>query len=338
MTQHIEIVGGGLAGLSLGIGLRRRGAPVILHEASSYPRHRVCGEFIAGAAINDLEQLGIAGEITSARSLHTTQWSHFSNVVYQRKLPCVAYGVSRYLLDAQLAEKFTNAGGELRTGSRMTDSQLRAGVVWAQGRQRSESQWIGLKMHCLAMDSQADLEVHLGRHGYVGVASVENGRVNVCGLFRRRPVKADSREEQLPAYLDACGLNELAQRVREGQPDRLSAVGVTALSYAEQAPDQAIRLGDQSGLIAPFTGNGMALALSSAALTLDPLTDFAHGRIDWPTAVQQANARMTRRFRRRRQIAGMMHPWILQPNRQKLLALLARSGLLPFATLFRLTH
>ena len=44
----IEIIGGGLAGLSLGLALRRGGVPVTLHEAGEYPRHRVCGEFITG--------------------------------------------------------------------------------------------------------------------------------------------------------------------------------------------------------------------------------------------------------------------------------------------------
>ena len=46
--QPIEIVGGGLAGLSLGLALRQQDIPVTLFEAGSYPRHRVCGEFITG--------------------------------------------------------------------------------------------------------------------------------------------------------------------------------------------------------------------------------------------------------------------------------------------------
>ena len=50
MSRTITIAGGGLAGLPLGIGLRRRGVPVTLLEAGTYPRHRVCGEFICGVA------------------------------------------------------------------------------------------------------------------------------------------------------------------------------------------------------------------------------------------------------------------------------------------------
>ena len=48
MVKPITIVGGGLAGLTLGIGLRQCGVAVTVHEAGHYPRHRVCGEFISG--------------------------------------------------------------------------------------------------------------------------------------------------------------------------------------------------------------------------------------------------------------------------------------------------
>src|SRR5947208_2116234 len=46
--KHVSIVGGGLAGLTLGIGLRRQGIPVTIWERGQYPRHRVCGEFSGG--------------------------------------------------------------------------------------------------------------------------------------------------------------------------------------------------------------------------------------------------------------------------------------------------
>ena len=70
----IEIAGGGLTGLSLGIALRERGVPVTLREASCYPRHRVCGEFINGVTEDTLRNLGIADIFHDALSHHSTRW------------------------------------------------------------------------------------------------------------------------------------------------------------------------------------------------------------------------------------------------------------------------
>ena len=62
----ITIVGGGLAGLTLGVALRQRDVPVTLYEAGSYPRHRVCGEFICGRGIDVLHTLGLYPKFVAA--------------------------------------------------------------------------------------------------------------------------------------------------------------------------------------------------------------------------------------------------------------------------------
>ena len=52
--------------LSLAAGLRSRGVAVEVHEAGSYPRHRVCGEFISGVETSTLEALGIRADFDDA--------------------------------------------------------------------------------------------------------------------------------------------------------------------------------------------------------------------------------------------------------------------------------
>ena len=41
MARTVTIIGGGLAGLTLGLALRQRDVPVTVCEAGTYPRHRV---------------------------------------------------------------------------------------------------------------------------------------------------------------------------------------------------------------------------------------------------------------------------------------------------------
>jgi 2-polyprenyl-6-methoxyphenol hydroxylase-like FAD-dependent oxidoreductase len=64
--KTVSIIGGGLAGLTLGIALRRREVPIAIWEAGHYPRHRVCGEFISGRGQDVLERLGLGKSLVDA--------------------------------------------------------------------------------------------------------------------------------------------------------------------------------------------------------------------------------------------------------------------------------
>ncbi|MCB9898586.1 MAG: NAD(P)-binding protein, partial [Planctomycetes bacterium] len=65
-ARPITIVGGGLAGLTLGIALRRHDVPVLLDEAGRYPRHRVCGEFVNGRGREVLRALRLEAGLLAA--------------------------------------------------------------------------------------------------------------------------------------------------------------------------------------------------------------------------------------------------------------------------------
>ena len=104
MPENITIVGGGLAGLTLGIGLRRLGVPVTVWEVGAYPRHRVCGEFISGEGQNSLARLGLldglhAAEAYSAKSV---AFLAGSTMVVEHPLPEAALCISRFELDLSL--------------------------------------------------------------------------------------------------------------------------------------------------------------------------------------------------------------------------------------------
>jgi len=112
--REIEIVGGGLSGLSLGIYLRRRGVPVRILEAGAYPRHKVCGEFVCGVSNDVLDEMGISDVFAQARRHQKLAWWMGDDLVLQDHLPEEAIGLSRFRMDADLASLFEAAGGELR--------------------------------------------------------------------------------------------------------------------------------------------------------------------------------------------------------------------------------
>ena len=110
--RRVEIAGGGLAGLSLGIALRRRGVPVCVREAGSYPRHKVCGEFINGVAEGTLENLGIGGVFTEALNHRRTRWWIGNREILDIEMDRPALGMSRWEMDVALRDLFLAEGGE----------------------------------------------------------------------------------------------------------------------------------------------------------------------------------------------------------------------------------
>lgn len=336
--QPVEIIGGGLAGLSLGLALRREGVPVTVHEAGSYPRHRVCGEFITGLSAATISRLQLGPVLAGALPHREVAWFIAGRPPRLQHLPAPALGLSRHTLDARLAAAFTAAGGDLRQQSRVTDANPRPGRIFANGRRQGRSPWIGLKIHALGLPLERDLELHLGDQAYVGLTRVEDGRVNICGLFRRRQLSAPGAE-LIVRYLEAAGLPRLAARLRTARFDGASFCAVAALCFDARVPDSPrVQLGDACAMIPPFTGNGMAMAFQGAETALAPLLDYAHGRRDWPDTGRLIRTRLRNRYLLRLASARLLHPYLLQNPRQRILGTLARARLLPLRSFYSILH
>jgi len=342
--RPIEIVGGGLAGLSLGLALRRAGVPVLLHEAGAYPRHRVCGEFITGLDPVTRRVLRLDPLLGDVRYHQEIAWFRDGAVFHRHTLPAPALALSRHTLDERLASAFVAAGGELRTHSRVLPDAAPPGRVFAQGRRAAaDSRWLGLKVHARALPLSAPLELHLGDQAYVGLCPVGPDTVNICGLFRRRPGLELDRATALPAYLRASGLDSLAERLASAELDPESRCAVSALAFGpaprrDDADVDKLALGDAHAFVPPFTGNGMTMAFQSAALALEPLLRWSQHESDWSAAIARVRERLRARFRRRLAGAALLHRALLQPVAQAAFRASARAGLVPFSSLYRATH
>lgn len=336
MTSHtVEIVGGGLAGLALGNGLRARGVPVRIVEGGSYPRHRVCGEFLTGLDTLTRKEVGLDEILVEALPASRVAWFEANRPILRHSLPEPALCLSRHRLDHAMAKAFLDRGGHLETGRRV-DRQACPGRVLACGRlPHSSSAWVGLKQHFQNLRLDADLELHLGMRAYVGLTRVENSTVNVCGLF---PRPCAGGESPIVESVRSAGLASLADRLAEARAVEGTACAVAGLAYRPTVPEPAA-IGDRSGLIPPFTGNGMTIALQSAALALDPLESWSRGHCSWEAATGVIRSKMRRRFARRMACARLMHPWLLGGwFRRGLVRTFARHGLVPVRTLYRLCH
>jgi menaquinone-9 beta-reductase len=136
---------------------------------------------------------------------------------------------------------------------------------------------VGLKMHLrLSLEARRALEgrveLFLLDDGYIGLELIEDGIVNLCFVLHRATVvRLGSGWPDLHAYL-ALALPSLTERLAGAEPlwDKPLAVVCPAGGHLHRERGSAIyRVGDRLAHIPPFTGDGLAIALASAALAVE---------------------------------------------------------------------
>jgi 2-polyprenyl-6-methoxyphenol hydroxylase-like FAD-dependent oxidoreductase len=333
--KPITIIGGGLAGLTLGIGLRQREVPVTIWEAGRYPRHRVCGEFISGNGQAVLDRLGLLARFEQAGAVHarTVMFVCGSNRSPVRPLAAPALCLSRHAMDALLAETFQQLGGELLVNTRWTAGEFREGVVQAAGRRTQAAEknprWFGVKAHvsrASPVNLEADLEMHLSPDGYIGVNRINGGEVNVCGLFCVR--QGNRQPGSKPDWLRGENGSLLRERLGAADfaPDSFCSVAGLQLKPQRAAEKKECCIGDTLTMTPPVTGNGMSMAFESAEMAVEPLTAYSRGELNWMQAQRQIARRCDAAFSRRLAWARFLQWMMISPALQSRLgSMLLRS-------------
>jgi 2-polyprenyl-6-methoxyphenol hydroxylase-like FAD-dependent oxidoreductase len=312
--------------LALGIGLRNANVPVTIWEASHYPRHKVCGEFISGCGLRMLERFGLLSQLVQAGGRWANDAVFFANdsgpVRFTLRQPALC--LSRYVLDQRLAEEFQRRGGELRKQERWSGDFLAPGVVRATGRRVVAAvngwRWFGLKAHARGVTLAADLELHLRDDGYIGLCRLAD-TVNVCGLFRSRQPIRDLRAGWQEMLGDA-----MRGRTFKWVEDSFCAVAGLCVEPRPFEDDAECAVGDALTMIPPATGNGMSMALEAAELALAPLVGYCRGAITWNEAQQTIIATCRQQFAARLRIAGQLHALMFLPLARFSVGALLRLG------------
>jgi menaquinone-9 beta-reductase len=141
----VIVIGGGPAGSATALFLARSGHKVMLLDQATFPRDKVCGEFISPAADPILDELGVlsAIEATSPLRLRGVAISSYENtelaIEYPPhpdvKGPMTSLSLPRFVFDELMMQKVKQVGVEVREGHKVTDFIIEDGnVIGVRGR------------------------------------------------------------------------------------------------------------------------------------------------------------------------------------------------------------
>jgi menaquinone-9 beta-reductase len=132
--MRVVIVGGGPAGSSLAIRCAAAGLAAVVVERETFPREKLCGEFISPECTQHFEELGVAEALAAAGAQRLTETRFFSISGREAAIPCKwfggdALGLSRARMDKVLLDRAREAGAEVIEGAQAVKVGSKAGRV-----------------------------------------------------------------------------------------------------------------------------------------------------------------------------------------------------------------
>ena len=280
--EDVAIIGAGPAGSTLAALLASRGVSVALYDRETFPRDKLCGEFLSYDALPVLDALDVLAAIDKAGAPRISRCRVIGARTYEFDLPHAARGVSRMFLDELLVRTAARNGAVVRDGVAVTRlEELDAKVIvgawgrWGRFDQQLERGFVrdrshrnfGFKRHYTG-PANASIDLYSFDRGYLGVNAVEGEITNICGLVHAS--RLTGHKGRWDSFVDTIrseepGLEQLFSRYEPVQENYLSSEPV--IFRARSAVEGGVfMIGDASGVIDPLTGNGMAMAIQSALL------------------------------------------------------------------------
>lgn len=281
MNRDALVVGAGPAGSVTARELAARGFRVLLVDKAAFPRSKVCGCCLNGAAVGTLECLGLGGVLRDAVPLDRVTVAAGRTSATLRLPRGVA--LSRAAFDSRLIEEAVRAGAEFRPntrfardpegGPRLNGEPVSARLlVLASGLAGGDTvpepgSRIGAGVVLPAEAAPAfygagTIHMATGRGGYVGFVRVEDDRLDVAAAFD-------------PAFVKSAGgpgaaAETILRDVGWPIPPGLAAAPWKGTPPLTRRPlrlggQRQFVVGDAGGYVEPFTGEGMAWAVMSAA-------------------------------------------------------------------------
>lgn len=285
MTWDAVVIGAGPAGAVAARELARLGCSVLLVDKAHFPRPKVCGCCVNGSAVASLRRLGLGHVLANGVPLRDVRIGAGRRAATV-KLPG-GVSLSREAFDLALVREAVKAGVELREGvtAKLGESDAVTREIFV-GHERVRAKVVIVATGLGGSDAAPDAGSRIGAGvvvpadavpahftpgtifmatgfgGYVGLVRVEDGRLDVAAAFDVGFVKAQG------------GLGPAAETVLGEvgwpRPPKLAELpwkGTPALTRHARhlAGERWFAIGDAAGYVEPFTGEGMAWAIASAA-------------------------------------------------------------------------
>jgi flavin-dependent dehydrogenase len=294
-TWDVAVVGAGPAGSLAAHELARRGAAVLLIDRAAFPRWKVCGCCLNGHALAVLSEAGLEAEIlaSGAVALHGIRLAVAGRVA---EVPLGGgVSLSRQSFDAALVRAAIARGAAFLPRTTAALDGVRAGVRWLDLRHDSLRERVAARVvvaadglggklaarsgvNAVSVESGARIGAGVivttapafyapgliymscGRHGYLGLVRLEDGRLNLAAAFDpcwlRRIGGPGSAAIRLLAEVVWPDVPNLAEQTWHGTP-------ALTRQARRRAAERLFLIGDAAGYIEPFTGEGMAWALAA---------------------------------------------------------------------------